>query len=151
MTNRPAIANSWFDDFVQFIKWQEPNISFVSESDSLKNRTALSREKYLEIAMSSGEEITTKFIAFVSLQDLKGAYKFGGAIKKLDWVADLKWDLLVVDEAHEGVDTSKTDWAFSRIIRDFTLHLSGTPFKALANSKFNVNQIYGSVLEFRTV
>lgn len=142
VTNRPAIANSWFDDFEKFIKWQEPNIYFVSESDSLKNRTALSRDRYLDIAMRSGEEITTKFIAFVSLQDLKGAVKFGGDIEKLEWVADLKWDLLVVDESHEGVDTSKTDWAFSRIMRDFTLHLSGTPFKALASSKFVADQIF---------
>ena len=24
VTNRPAVANSWYDDFVKFIKWQEP-------------------------------------------------------------------------------------------------------------------------------
>jgi hypothetical protein len=40
------------------------------------------------------------------------------------------------------VDTSKTDWAFSRIMRKFTLHMSGTPFKAIASSKFSAEQIY---------
>ena len=47
----------------------------------------------------------------------------------------MHWDLLVIDEAHEGIDTSKTDIAFNQITRNHTLHLSGTPFKALANDK----------------
>lgn len=54
----------------------------------------------------------------------------------------MQWELLVIDEAHEGVDTSKTDVAFHRIKRSHTLHLSGTPFKALANDKFPSDSIY---------
>lgn len=144
VTNRPAIANSWYDDFVKFIRWQEPYMLFVSETDALKNSGALSRKKYTEMVTDSEhiERSDLKQIAFVSLQDLKGAIVFGGAVEKLEWVAATKWDLLVVDEAHEGVDTSKTDWAFSRIMRDFTLHMSGTPFKAIASSKFRDEQIY---------
>lgn len=144
VTNRPAIANSWYDDFEKFIKWQEPDMFFISETDSLKKTRALSRAEYLNVLTNSSKDdhSTFKQIAFVSLQDLKGSISFGGGIEKLEWVAGTKWDLLVVDEAHEGVDTSKTDWAFSRIIRKFTLHMSGTPFKAIANSKFNAEQIY---------
>ena len=47
-----------------------------------------------------------------------------------------------MDEAHEGVDTYKTDTAFNHIHRKWTLHLSGTPFKALANDKFPESAIY---------
>ena len=54
----------------------------------------------------------------------------------------MEWDVLVIDEAHEGVDTYKTDIAFEHIKRKFTLHLSGTPFKALANNKFSDDAIY---------
>lgn len=54
----------------------------------------------------------------------------------------MTWDVLVIDEAHEGVDTYKTDVAFDHIQRKYTLHLSGTPFKALANDKFPENAIY---------
>ena len=57
-------------------------------------------------------------------------------------MAKLQWDLLVIDEAHEGVDTFKTDQAFSNIKRLVTLHLSGTPFKALANEKFPDEAIF---------
>jgi len=142
VTNRPAIANSWYDDFVKFIKWQEPDMFFVSDSDSLKNTRVLSRQAYCDIIVKSNDNQNLKQIAFVSLQDLKGSISFGGLHEKLRWIADLKWDLLVVDEAHEGIDTSKTDWAFSRIIRNFTLHMSGTPFKAIANSKFSAEQIF---------
>ena len=142
VTNRPAIANSWYDDFVKFIKWQEPDMFFISETDSLKSSGALSREEYKKHLLHATDKDEIKQIAFVSLQDLKGSLSFGGFIEKLEWVADTKWDLLVVDEAHEGVDTSKTDWAFSRIVREFTLHMSGTPFKAIAGNKFSAEQIY---------
>ena len=83
-----------------------------------------------------------KCIEFVSLQDIKGSIYFGGAYKKLEEVRNLEWDVLAIDEAHEGVDTYKTDVAFDHINRKFTLHLSGTPFKALANEKFEDAAIY---------
>lgn len=78
----------------------------------------------------------------MSLQDLKGSLYFGGNYDKLKEVSELRWDLLVIDEAHEGVDTLKTDVAFDKINRKFTLFLSGTPFKALANNKFPAEAIY---------
>jgi DNA or RNA helicases of superfamily II len=136
VTNRPAIANSWFDDFEKFIAWQT-NYKFVSTSDSLKDRPVLTRNEYVRQL-----EEDTHQIAFISLQDLKGAISFGGTYDKLRWVKDLRWDLLVIDEAHEGIDTIKTDVAFKEIKRGFTLHLSGTPFKAVASGKFTENQIF---------
>ena len=138
VTNRPAIANSWFDDFQRFIAWQTKYL-FVSTSDSLKDRPALTRSDFLN-EVSENEDV--RQIAFISLQDLKGAISFGGPYDKLKWVKDLNWDLLIVDESHEGRDTFKTDIAFEQIKRKFTLNLSGTPFKALAADKFSDEQIY---------
>lgn len=137
VTNRPAIATSWFDDFERFIAWQT-DYKFISNSSSLKHRAIMSREDYLA---SLGDEKGAQ-ITFVSLQDLKGAKSFGGVHEKLDWIADLKWDMLVIDESHEGIATLKTDIAFDNIKRKFTLYLSGTPFKALASGKFKDDQIY---------
>src|SRR5699024_7634587 len=77
-----------------------------------------------------------------SLQDLKGSLHFGGMHDKLNEVKNTHWDILIIDEAHEGVDTYKTDTAFNQIKRRNTLHLSGTPFKALANFKFEDDAIY---------
>lgn len=139
VTNRPAIANSWFDDFKKFISWQEPGMNFVSETDSLKDKV-LSREDFIDFVNSTDHESPSQ-ITFISLQDLKGSKFAGGIYEKLEWVGQLNWDLLIIDEAHEGIDTAKTDVAFDKIKRNFTLHLSGTPFKALANNKFNEDQI----------
>jgi len=141
VTNRPAIANSWFDDFDKFIAWQT-NYRFVSTTDTLKERPVLTREQFVSLNSKRSSADSLGCIAFISLQDLKGAIGFGGFIDKLKWVKDLNWDLLVIDEAHEGVDTFKTDVAFNNIKRGFTLHLSGTPFKAVASGKFSQEQIY---------
>jgi len=140
VTNRPAIANSWFDDFQKFIAWQEPHMKFVSETDALSGK-AMSRDQYRD-HLDTTSHANPSQIAFISLQDLKGAKFAGGRHEKLDWVAGIDWDVLVIDEAHEGIDTKKTDRAFSQLKRKFTLHLSGTPFKALANNKFREEQIF---------
>ena len=140
VTNRPAIANSWYSDYAKFLGPQS-GYDFVSEVSALKYKPlVLTREKYLQqIAAQKGKH---KCIEFISLQDLKGSIAFGGHFDKLTEVSELEWDLLVIDEAHEGVDTKKTDVAFDHINRKYTLHLSGTPFKALANEKFPEEAIY---------
>lgn len=140
VTNRPAIANSWYEDYCKFLG-TESGFSFVSEVDALKTQPhVLSRKQYTDelIKGNAGENC----IEFISLQDLKGSVYFGGHFNKLEEVAHMEWDMLVIDEAHEGVDTYKTDIAFDRIKRKHTLHLSGTPFKALANEKFPEKAIY---------
>ena len=132
VTNRPAIANSWYEDFVKFIG-TESGFRFVSEVSALKGKPfVMSREEYTD---SLTKELAD-CIEFVSLQDLKGSLYFGGQHDKLKELVNMQWELLVIDEAHEGVETSKTDVAFHQIKRNHTLHLSGTPFKALANDKF---------------
>ena len=142
VTNRPAIANSWFDDFEKFIAWQT-DYRFVSTTDSLKERATLTRDQFLNAQIEAEDKNQElRMVAFLSLQDLKGSVYFGGTIDKLRWVAENNWDLLIIDEAHEGVDTHKTDKAFDKINRKFTLHLSGTPFKAVAMGKFAQEQIF---------
>ncbi len=138
VTNRPAIANSWYDDYEKFLGNAE--YLFVSRVDALKGKKfVLSRDEFITESINRDEP---KCIEFVSLQDLKTSIYFGGEIDKLREVTEINWDVLVVDESHEGVDTFKTDLAFDRIKRKFTLHLSGTPFKALAKKDFPADAIY---------
>lgn len=142
VTNRPAIANSWYDDYRKFLGPQSGYL-FVSEVDALRGKDGvLSRDEYTNRLVMNEEETAPNCIEFVSLQDMKGSKWFGGTIDKLKEVADMHWDVLVIDEAHEGVDTYKTDVAFEQVHRNFTLHLSGTPFKALAGEKFSDDAIY---------
>lgn len=155
VTNRPAIANSWYDDYVNFLG-KESGLKFISNVSALQGaKFCLTYDQYLDNQRnSSGGSVdsTSKysdthdtpegFIEFSSLQDLKGSIDFGGKYDKLRHVAELEWDILIIDEAHEGIDTYKTDVAFDHIKRKFTLHLSGTPFKAIANEKFPADAIF---------
>lgn len=144
VTNRPAIANSWYSDYSKFIG-RESKYFFVSDVDGVKNKkNVISYDEFAndKISREKKKLPVLGLIYFASLQDLKGSVYFGGKFNKLQEIKDTNWDLLVIDEAHEGVDTYKTDVAFDRIKRKFTLHLSGTPFKALANNKFNDDAIF---------
>ncbi|MBR1805857.1 MAG: DEAD/DEAH box helicase family protein [Selenomonadaceae bacterium] len=137
VTNRPAIANSWYDDYEKFIGNAE--YLFVSRVDALKGRThVLSRADLVNMS----DKNDFKCIEFVSLQDMKTSIYFGGEFDKLRHLTEINWDILVIDEAHEGVDTFKTDVAFDRIKRGFTLQLSGTPFKKLRSNEFPADAIF---------
>lgn len=142
VTNRPSIANSWAEDFFKFIGWRG-EYSFVSDTDALKdNPGVLSRDAYLSAMRHREGEPPKRMIAFESLQGLKGSVYFGGNFDKLRWMSELEFDLLIVDEAQEGVDTMKTERAFRNIKRKHTLYLSGTPFKQLASEQFSKEQIF---------
>ena len=148
VTNRPAVANSWYQDYYNFVG-RESGYFFATRVDELKGKpSVINFETYekdvLSRASIAAADDTKKMgvIYFLSLQDLKGSIYFGGKFAKLKEVLDNQWDVLVIDEAHEGIDTFKTDVAFDKIRRKFTLHLSGTPFKALANNKFADSAIY---------
>lgn len=145
VTNRPAIANSWYQDYETFFGPQSGYL-FVSGMDGIKDRKyVLSCQDYSDKLVRTNAGQIKGCIEFVSLQDLKGSIYFGGRYDKLSEISaekGLTWDILIIDEAHEGVDTYKTDTAFNHINRKCTLHLSGTPFKALANDKFADKAIY---------
>ena len=147
VTNRPAIANSWYEDYEKFVGVKS-GYHFVSTVDGIQGKPyVISRTEYQKIGAHAADDEFCGCIEFVSLQDLKGSLYFGGQYDKLHEICGDKdhpmiWDILVIDEAHEGVDTYKTDIAFDRIHRKYTLHLSGTPFKALANDKFDQKAIY---------
>ena len=142
VTNRPSIANSWADDFFKFIGWRG-EFAFVSDTDALRGRPGvLSRDDYVAMVRRQGDDAPQGMIAFESLQGLKGSVYFGGEYDKLRWMSELEFDLLIVDEAQEGVDTMRTERAFHKIQRKHTLYLSGTPFKALASEQFSKEQIF---------
>lgn len=141
VTNRPSIANSWYDDFEKYMDSQT-GYRFVSDNESLRGRKGvMTRDMFLKWLPNRDKDFKRQ-ICFESLQGLKGSVYFGGNYNKLEWIKELHWDLLIVDESHEGVDTMRTDRAFNSIKRRFTLYLSGTPFKAIASGEFGDQEIY---------
>ncbi|MDO5015421.1 MAG: DEAD/DEAH box helicase family protein [Eubacteriales bacterium] len=145
VTNRPAIADSWYQDYETFFGPQ-CGLAFVSNVPGIRDcKYVLDHDSYEQEQRYSKGKKWKGYIKFVSLQDLKGSLYFGGEFDKLSEISadsGVVWDILIIDEAHEGVDTFNTDYAFQRIRRKYTLHLSGTPFKALANEKFSESAIF---------
>ena len=150
VTNRPSIANAWAEDFQKFFAWQG-KMAFVSDTDALAGKPGvLSRQEFISRVSSEDKGM----VAFESLQGLKGSVYFGGKFDKLAWMAKeyrdnsgnvqhgIEFDLLIIDEAQEGIDTMRTERAFNNIARKHTLYLSGTPFKQLASARFSRSQIF---------
>lgn len=141
VTNRPAVSSSWYSDYEEFLG-RKSGYYFVSDDKNVKDTPLIMDREKFNTFQKDNKHLETKLIEFVSLQNLKGSIYFGGTFNKLESIKQTKWDVLVIDEAHEGVDTRKTDRAFDNIQRKFTLHLSGTPFRALAEGKFSNKAIY---------
>lgn len=125
LTNRPSVGESWRDDYCKFVA-PESNMAFVSDCKSVSGKPGVVPSgEYKRIVSSGGADGR---IAFVSLQDLKGAIDFGGKYDKLRWVAETKWDAVILDESHEGVETLKAEIALGRIDHEMEIYLSATPF-----------------------
>ena len=100
VTNRPAIANSWYSDYARFIG-REAGYFFVSSVDGIQGKQLVitydAYEKDRKKRESDGSR-QMGLIDFVSLQDLKGSIYFGGYYNKLQEIGKINWDLLVIDE-----------------------------------------------------
>ncbi len=149
-TNRPAISDSWYEDYRQFIQprgiykfGSSKSNTHTTSGGSLKGR-ALNILATKE-ALKRGESV----IFFISLQDIKGKDKDNPAAfkQKNQWIFDEKWDLFIIDESHEATGTDKARALFRNLNTNFTLHLSGTPFKALADKQFKSQQIFNWTYE----
>lgn len=143
LTNMPAVANSWYEDYCEYLGIESGYV-FVSSTSDLKGKEFVkTREEYIKYILENPDDKENhKCFEFVSLQDLKGSIYYGGQYDKLGELQNLTWDAVFLDEAHEGVDTLKTNFALDKIKRKFTLHLSGTPFKQIKNRKFDENAIF---------
>jgi len=71
------------------------------------------------------------------MQDLRGSGTVGGKYDKNNIVFKLDWDLVIIDEAHEGTTTALGDEVIKNIYKEDNgydtkiLALSGTPFNIL--------------------
>jgi len=149
-TNRPAISDSWYTDYHRFIQPKgyykfgaTTNNKNITSEGNMKGRALNASES--RKAINNGENL----IFFISLQDIKGKDKKNAKEfkQKNQWLFNEKWDLFVIDESHEATETPKAQGLFKNLNTNFTLHLSGTPFKALANKKFRSDQIYNWTYE----
>ncbi|MCX6720343.1 MAG: DEAD/DEAH box helicase family protein [Candidatus Staskawiczbacteria bacterium] len=150
VTNRPAISDSWYTDYRQFIQ-PKGIFKFGSTKDNkhittaghLQGRALTVSET--KTAIKNGEST----IFFISLQDIKGrdTNNLESFKQKNQWIFNESWDLFIIDESHEATETENAYKLFKNLRTNFTLHLSGTPFKALTSKKFNIKQIFNWTYE----
>ena len=119
MTHRPV-----FDDGC-FNKIGMPDAGYVYGSKKQGHKSIKELEK-----------TGNPYVYFASIQDLAGSEAVGGKVsdKNRDLFA-VDWDLVIVDEAHEGTQTELTQNILNLVVKKHTkeLDLSGTPFNILSD------------------
>ena len=129
ITHRPVVDKGWYEDFGKIFRGDNEYI-YGSKSTGAD----------IDYLISSGK----KFVYFASIQDLRGSATIGGKFEKNDAVFSLDWDLVIVDEAHEGTTTVLGDDVIKTIVKGGSkrdarlLALSGTPFNILKDYEDNV-------------
>ena len=132
ITHRPVVNDSWYEDFGKIFYEENTEYRYASKTLGEKLENLLNEDK--------------PFVYFASMQDLRGSKKVGGNFEKDEQVFNTNWDLVVIDEAHEGTKTTLGERTIEGVVKidtDYTtkvLYLSGTPFNLINN--FKEDQIY---------
>lgn len=147
LTFKPAVQSAWESDLkthIDFEGWQ-----FIS-------RDGLTYDQI---------DKTKPFVCFGSFQDHMGKNELGGIKAKNEWVHEINWDCVILDEYHYGAwresakdlfeAEDKREQSFSEgegmdyfdedlmpITTFAYLYLSGTPFRAISSGEFIEDQIY---------
>lgn len=129
ITHRPEVNNDWFNDF---------NALFAGTSYRFgsRNRGEDIADLQKRCIRKPDGTCENPFVYFASIQYLRHQ------VKSPEKLAILRedWDMLIIDEADEGVKTALADETISQIKRNFTLMLSGTPFNLLED--YNDDEIF---------
>ncbi len=131
LTHRPVVDSGWYEDF-QKIFYDIPTALYGSKTngETLANMERLAKKG------------THNYVYFASMQDLRGSELVGGNFDKNNDIFSTPWDLIIVDEAHEGTQTELGRAVMAELTKKDTkvLNLSGTPFNLLDN--YNESEIY---------
>lgn len=132
LTHRPVVDKGWFEDYEK-IFYDRPEFVYGSKN----NGASLS-----QCEKTYHETETGSYIYFVSIQDMRGSELVGGKFAKNETVFAIDWDLIIIDEAHEGTQTELGKNVLSACRKPHTrvLHLSGTPFNLMDD--FKEEEIY---------
>lgn len=123
LTHRPVVKDGWFEDFRKI--FDDKSGYRFGAKDRGHNLSAL-------------EAGTASYVYFASIQDLRGSETVGGEYDKNQQLFSIDWDLIIVDEAHEGTQTDLGQKVLEQLLEDKdtrTLSLSGTPFNLLRGYK----------------
>lgn len=140
LTHRPVVDAGWFEDFGK-IFYDRKDFAYGSKNNG-ESYSSLERQ-----AESHG----LHYVYFASMQDLRGSELVGGNFDKNNEVFATDWDLIIVDEAHEGTQTELGKAVMGELVKEQTkvLRLSGTPFNLLDDFKEDEIYTWDYVMEQR--
>lgn len=127
MTHRPVVSDGWFEDFNKI--FTDNSYVYGSKDKGSKIQSLIEAKK--------------PFVYFASIQDLRGSTWAGGKQgNKNNEFLEIKWDLIIIDEAHEGNETELANNVKNGLKREHTkiLELSGTPFNLM--DKYDEDNIF---------
>ena len=140
VTHRPVVNASWYGDFKNIFK---DSLDQYSYGTSKETDDESSLNGFYDIRRDAENGKCVLF--FVSMQYLRLCSLVGGrkddSLDKKD-ILNYDWDLVIIDEAHEGTQTDLGEGVINYLHKNntFLLYLSGTPFNLL--DKFKSEQIY---------
>lgn len=140
LTHRPVVDSGWFEDFGK-IFYDRTDFAYGSKNNGESHESLERRAK------ADG----LHYVYFASMQDLRGSELVGGNFDKNNEVFATPWDLIIVDEAHEGTQTELGKAVMAELVKEDTkvLRLSGTPFNLLDDFKENEIYTWDYVMEQR--
>lgn len=133
LTHRPVVDAGWFEDFGKI---------FYEESDIFRYGSKNNGHYFHNLEADAQRKGGWHYIYFASIQDLRGSAQVGGKFDKNDEIFSAQWDCLIIDEAHEGTQTTLGQNVIEALRKPHTctLNLSGTPFNLLDD--FNEDEVY---------
>ena len=135
VTHRPVVGSGWQEDFNKLFT-KVDGYTFYRKSSlgggayEFNDKVEARNDRELTSLDESGK----RFIYFASIQDLRGSQVVNGKYDKNRGVFNMDWDLVIVDEAHEGTQTDLGKEVREQLVKKHTkvLSLSGTPFNILS-------------------
>lgn len=149
LTHRPVVDSGWFEDYGK-IFYDRDDFYYFSKKNG---GDPTEEENFNEMIHHTDENGMNAyhFIYFASIQDMRGSELVGGKFAKNEEIFNINWDLIIIDEAHEGTQTELGKAVLSKCRKDNTriLHLSGTPFNLMDDFKDDEIYTWDYVMEQR--
>lgn len=144
VTHRPVVDDGWSEDFkkVFFPGNSEHDYHYERKTKDSAYTFDEKTDSENDLKIRKLDKDRAFFVYFASIQDLRGSQIVGGNFNKNNAVFALDWDLIVIDEAHEGTQTELGDNVIKKLRKGHTkvLALSGTPFNLL--DQYSEDNVY---------
>ena len=149
LTHRPVVDSGWFEDYGK-IFYDRNDFYYFSKKNGGDPTEEENFHEMIHKADNNGMN-DYHFIYFASIQDMRGSELVGGKFSKNEEIFNIDWDLIIIDEAHEGTQTELGKAVLSKCRKENTriLHLSGTPFNLMDDFKEDEIYTWDYVMEQR--